>query len=104
MTACPVNAIQFNFASCGAGHKGLLQQWHEKLVKKNTDKNITAGLTGALNRVLQRAVLLMHEILSPRVLFSFCGFFMGMVFISSFGTKTLHRLLNLLINGSFLFN
>jgi len=44
----------------------------------------------------------MDELLSARALFVYSGFFIGMVFLSSYGTGTVNRLIRVAIHGSFL--
>ncbi len=44
------------------------------------------------------------DLLHPRTLFTFSAFLFGMVISGGFGRGTIHRLLNLAINGSYLLN
>lgn len=124
MSVCPKGAIDYSYVFCN--HKtGAWMILYDKLNGKKAPtgssiverKPLTSAkhffrhvkhryivvFPGSLAaKVLKRVVFTVYEILSPRALFTFSGFFMGMVFLSSFGTGTVHRFLNLFINGSFL--
>jgi ferredoxin-type protein NapH len=90
MAVCPKNAISYGYVFCKG--KSLFGGWRDKL----------EGRTGAAAALLRRIAGLMDEILSARALFAYSGFFLGMAFLSSFGTGTLSRLIRLVVNGSFL--
>jgi hypothetical protein len=90
MTACPKNAISYGFVFCRGN--SLFGGWREKL----------EGKKGAAAAILRRVTGIMDELLSARALFVYSGFFLGMVFLSSFGTGTVNRLIRLAVHGSFL--
>jgi len=90
MTACPKNAISYGYVFCRG--KGLFAGWREKLEgKRGAAAAALRGITGVLD-----------EILSARALFVYSGFFLGMVFLSTYGTGTVNRLIRLVVDGSFL--
>jgi NAD-dependent dihydropyrimidine dehydrogenase PreA subunit len=91
MTVCPQGAIDYSYVLC-KHNPGLGKKLYERLNRKK----------GLIAKILKPVVLTVHEVLSARAMFMFSGYFFGMVFLSSFGTGTLHRFLNLFINGSFL--
>jgi ferredoxin-type protein NapH len=90
MTACPKNAISYGYVFCRG--KSLFGGWRERL----------EGRKGAAAAALRRITSTLDELLSARALFVYSGFFIGMVFLSSFGTGTLNRLIRLVVHGSFL--
>ncbi len=90
MTACPKNAISFGYVFCRG--KSLFAGWRDRL----------EGRKGAAAAVLRTAAGIVDEVLSARALFVYSGFFVGMPFLSSFGTGTLSRLIRLAVHGSFL--
>ncbi len=90
MTACPQNAISYGYVFYRG--KSLFGQWREKL----------AGKTGPAAAAWRGITGTMDELLSARALFVYSGFFLGMVFLSSFGTGTVNRLIRLFVHGSFL--
>lgn len=90
MTACPKSAISYGYVFCRG--KSLFGGWREKLEgKKGAAAAVLRGITGTLD-----------ELLSARALFVYSGFFIGMVFLSTFGTGTINRLIRLAVHGSFL--
>jgi polyferredoxin len=90
MSACPKNAISYGYVFCRG--KSFFGGWREKLEgKKGVPAAALRGITGTLD-----------ELLSARALFVYSGFFIGLVFLGSFGTGTLNRLIHLAIHGSFL--
>lgn len=90
MTACPKNAISYGYVFCRG--KSLFGGWREKLKeKKGATAAALRGITGT-----------MDELLSARALFVYSGFFIGMVFLSTYGTGTVNRLIRLAVHGSFL--
>jgi hypothetical protein len=86
MDICPKGAISYVFA----------------LSKTPKPSDKPAEKKGVLNKALRRALISFKEIISPRALLSFSGFTIGMILSSGFGLGTVHRLLNLFVNGSFL--
>jgi len=90
MTACPNNAISFGYVFCRG--KSLFGGWRERL----------EGRKGAAAAALRRITGTLDELLSAHALFVYSGFFIGMAFLSAFGTGTVNRLIRLVINGSFL--
>ncbi len=90
MSACPKNAISYGYVFCRG--KSFFGSRREKL----------EGKRGAAAAVLRRITATMDELLSARALFIYCGFFLGMVFLSAFGTGTVNRLIRLVVHGSFL--
>ncbi len=91
MAACPKHAISYGYVFCHG--KSLFGRWREKLEgKKGKAAAAWRGITGIID-----------ELLSARALFVYSGFFIGMAFLSSFGTGTINRLIRLAVHGSFLF-
>jgi ferredoxin-type protein NapH len=90
LAACPKNAVSFGYVFCKG--KSLFGGWRERL----------EGRKGAVSAVLKRLAGVMDEVLSARALFAYSGFFIGMAFLSQFGTGTLSRLIRLAVHGSFL--
>jgi polyferredoxin len=92
MAVCPKNAISYGFVFCRG--RSLFGGWREKL----------EGRKGAAAAALRAITGVMDEILSARALFVYSGFFFGMVFLSSYGTGTVSRMIRLVAHGSFLAN
>ena len=90
MTACPKNAISYGYVFCRG--KSLFGGWREKL----------EGKKGRAAAALRWIAGTMDELLSARALFVYSGFFIGMVFLSTYGTGTVNRLIRLALHGSFL--
>jgi ferredoxin-type protein NapH len=92
--ACPQGAIEYSFSFKKPKGKSFLTKVTEKLsVKSNL-----------LNRFLLYSIRVIRELFSPRALFIFSAFTMGMIISSGFSTGTIHRFLNLIINGTFFIN
>ena len=94
MSVCPKGAINYSFVFQGKHQhqQSIWMNWYNRLDRKK----------GIISTALKPVIFTIHELLSARALFTFSGFFIGMVFLSAFGTGTLHRFLNLVVNGSFL--
>ncbi len=90
MAACSKNAISYGFVFCRG--KSLFGGWREKL----------EGKRGATAVVLRAVTGTLDEILSAKALFVYSGFFIGMAFLSTYGTATVNRLIRLALHGSFL--
>jgi ferredoxin-type protein NapH len=90
MTACAKDAISYGYVFCRG--ESLFGGWRGKL----------EGKKGAAAAALRRIAGTMDELLSARALFVYSGFFIGMAFVSSFGTGTVNRLIRLAVYGSFL--
>jgi polyferredoxin len=85
ISICPTHAIEYAFAFCRSFG------WLEKMAMKfEQEKKLSERIVG---RVFRSA----SEIFSARALFTFSAFFFGMIFMSSFGTGTIDRLLHLVI-------
>ena len=72
--------------------KSLFSGWRQRL----------EGKKGAAAAALRGIAGTMDELFSARALFIYSGFFIGMVFLSAFGTGTINRLIRLVVHGSFL--
>ncbi len=92
MQACTQGAIDYRFAFTDPRRPTLLGLAARK----------TESLGGPHGWLLHRGVITAQEILSPRALFTVSGFTLGIILSSRFGPDTIHRLLSLAIDGTFL--
>jgi ferredoxin-type protein NapH len=92
MTRCPKGAIDYSYVFC---KDPSVNPWQRLLLKLE-------GKNSRFAKLLKPVIVTVYEILSPRALFTFSGYFIGMVFIGTFGPATIHRLINWFVNGTFL--
>ena len=92
MDCCPKGAIDYQFA---------FAKTPKNAVWLNLAKRL-AGSRGVLKKTFAGILISFNEVISPRALLSFSGFTIGMIISTAFGLGTIHRLLNLIVNGSFL--
>ncbi|MFH1825576.1 MAG: 4Fe-4S binding protein [Candidatus Firestonebacteria bacterium] len=89
---CLNGAANYEFAICKTPKEKFWIKWLNKISLKD----------GLFNKILMKVIIAFDEILSPYALLTFSAFTFGMVICSGFGTGTIHRLLNLILKGSFL--
>lgn len=89
---CPKGALSYGFRFCRTPREKLWMKWREKVSRKE----------GLVYKILARGILVLDEIISPRALFTFCGFTFGMILTTGFGVGSIQRIINLIVNGSFL--
>jgi ferredoxin-type protein NapH len=92
ITMCPQKAIDYSFCGLKKPRGGLIARLREKCSARDTIGR----------KIVFELVRTFEEIVSPRALFIFAAFTFGMIIASGFGKGTIHRILNLFINGSFL--
>jgi ferredoxin-type protein NapH len=89
---CPERAIEYQLVGTFPGQVSLLARACSRMAQGSS---LAARLLSPVLRVVA-------ELLSPRALFIVSGYTLGMIVSSGFGTGTIHRILNLLVNRSFL--
>ncbi len=92
ITHCPAGAVDYAYVLKQQGCEDLLSRLQRKWSLK---EGLFAVFAAGMFRMLR-------EVLSARALFTFSGFFLGMVILSAFGTGTIHRIFHFFLHGSFL--
>jgi polyferredoxin len=90
--ACPKKAISYRFSGSSC---------HEKTPWRKLSDRLSPG-KGLPARLSVKVLKGLDILLSPRVFFTFTAFLLGATISGPFGVGTVERLLNLVLNGSFL--
>ncbi len=93
------------FKACSQGAIGYAFAHFEKY-KKNPFEKIISKLENhppLIKKIVKKIVFTVKELLSPQSLFIFSSYTLGMIIMSAFARSTVHRTINLIVNGSFLF-
>ncbi len=91
---CSEGAVSFTYS--------LPASWSKERTLLDRIQERADRLRGPAGRAARSTLRTFRELLSPLALFSFSALTLGMILSSMFAPGTLHRLLNLFVNGSFL--